>query len=78
MKTIIPILAMMFLVGCGNNAKDQSSSTNSTSVEPPVSLNITNSPSANDAVNRSPAVEMTNAPVIPNNTVTNIPAPTNQ
>jgi hypothetical protein len=35
MKTIIPILAMMFLVGCRNNSTNQSNSTNSASSDPP-------------------------------------------
>jgi uncharacterized lipoprotein YajG len=68
MKTIIPLLAIMFMAGCGNNSMNQSGSTNSPSSEPPASSNNTNSPS----------VEMTNAPAITNNTGTNIPATTNQ
>src|SRR6267142_1665119 len=45
MKTIIPLLAMMFLVGCGNNSMNQSSPTNSAASEPPAgSNNNTNSP----------------------------------
>jgi hypothetical protein len=68
MKTIIPLLAMMFMVGCGNNSMNQSSSTNSASSEPPVGSSNTNSPS----------VEMTNAPAITNSAGTNLPATTNQ
>jgi hypothetical protein len=68
MKTIIPLLAMMFMVGCGNNSTNQSGSANSSSSEPPASSSNTNSPS----------VEMTNAPAITNNTETNFPATTNQ
>jgi hypothetical protein len=35
MKTIIPIIAMMFLVGCRNNSSNQSNSNNSTPGDPP-------------------------------------------
>gem|GEM_PF-6580401 len=69
---------MMFLVGCGNNAMNQSNSTNSASGEPPVSSSNTNSPSTNDMVNNSPSVEMTNTPAITNGMGTNVPATTNQ
>jgi uncharacterized lipoprotein YajG len=78
MKTIIPLLAMMFLAGCGNKSTEPSSSTDSTPVVPPVSLNFTNSSPTNEMVHRNPAVEMTNAPVITNDMGTNIPAATNQ
>jgi hypothetical protein len=79
MKTIIPLLSLMFLVGCGkNNSMDQSSSTNSTSAEPPVSSINTNSPATNDVVNTSPAIQTTNVSVMTNATGTNIPATTNQ
>jgi len=69
MKTIISLLAVMFLVGCGNNSMNQSNSTNSVSGEPP---------STNDMMNNNPTVEMTNAPAITNSIGTNLPATTNQ
>src|SRR5260221_9522349 len=88
MKTIIPLLAVMFLVGCGNNnSTNQSSSTNSASSEPPASsgsasMANTNSsmasPSTNDVMTNSPAGEMTNAPAVINEAATNTPATTNQ
>jgi uncharacterized lipoprotein YajG len=78
MKTIIPILAMMFLAGCGNNSTNQPNSTNSMSSEPPVISGNTNSPSTNDMMNNNPAAGMTNAPAITNGAGTNLPATTNQ
>src|SRR5882724_6763668 len=93
MKTIIPLLAVMFLVGCGNNnSTNQSNSTNSASSEPPASSgsasmantntmannNSPSSPSTNDVMNNSPAGEMTNAPAVISETATNPPATTNQ
>jgi hypothetical protein len=68
MKTIIPLLTMMFLVGCGSNSMDQSSSTNSSASEPPANSGNTNSPS----------LETTNAPAITNSADANPPATTNQ
>ena len=68
MKIIIPIVALMFLAGCGNNSTDQSNSTNSASGNLPGGSSDTH----------SPAVEMTNAPAITNGMGTNIPAMTNQ
>ena len=70
MKAIIPILAVMFLAGCGNNSMNQSSSTNSAASEPPASsISSNNIPSATD---------MTNIPAITNDAGTNLPATTNQ
>jgi hypothetical protein len=77
MKTIMPLLAMMFMVGCGNNSMNQSGSTNSSS-EPPASSGNTNSPSTNDMINNGPGIEMTNVPAITNDASTNLPATTNQ
>jgi hypothetical protein len=80
MKTIIPILAMMFLVGCGNNSMNQSNPTNSASSQPPAGSSITNNPPTNNnnIVNNSPPAQVTNAPAITNNAGTNLPASTNQ
>ena len=66
MKTIIPILAMMLLAGCGQNSTDQSNSTNSTASAPPAISDNTN--------NNMPVNGMTNAPVVS----TNQPTTTNQ
>jgi hypothetical protein len=80
MKTIIPILAMMFLVGCGNNSMNQPGSTNSASSQPQTGSSNTNNPSTNNdnIVNNSPPAQMTNAPAITNSAGTNLPASTNQ
>jgi uncharacterized lipoprotein YajG len=77
-KTIIPLLAMMFLVGCGNNSSNQSNSTNSASGEPPAGSINTNSPSTNEMINNIPAAGMTNVPAITNGAGTNLPVTTNQ
>jgi hypothetical protein len=81
MKAIIPLLALLFLVGCGNNnSTDQSSSTNSVSSEPAASsINTNNSPVTNDIINNNaPAPQMTNTLGITNEASTNLPATTNQ
>jgi hypothetical protein len=75
MKTIIPLLTIMFLAGCGNNSTNQSSATNSMSSEPSAD---TNNLSTTNIVNNTPSVEMTNAPTITNGIDTNLPAMTNQ
>jgi hypothetical protein len=77
MKKIIPILAAMFLVGCGNNSMNQSSSTNSASGAPSASSDI-NSPPTNNMNNNGATVQMTNTPAITNDVSTNLPATTNQ
>ena len=77
MKTIIPLLAVTFLAGCGNNSMDQSGTTNSVSSEPPANSGLTNNSSTN-MVGNTPSVEMTNAPTITNGVDTNLPAMTNQ
>jgi uncharacterized lipoprotein YajG len=57
MKTMIPLLAMIFLAGCGNNSTNQSSSTNNDNTvnnSPPVQ--VTNTPAiTNDAGTNLPA-----------------------
>lgn len=76
--TIIPLLATMFLAGCGKNSMNQSNSTNSASGEPSASSGNTNSPSTNDTTNNNPAAVMTNTPAINNVAGTNLPVTTNQ
>jgi hypothetical protein len=78
MITIIPLLAMTFLAGCGNNSMNQSNATNSASGVPPAGSANTNSPSTNGAMNNMPAAEMTNAPAMTNGAGTNLPATTNK
>jgi hypothetical protein len=77
MKIIIPLLAVMFLAGCGNNSTDQSGATNSVAGEPPSGSSFTNNSSTN-MVDNAPSAEMTNAPAITNGIDTNVPAMTNQ
>jgi uncharacterized lipoprotein YajG len=78
MKTIIPLLAVMFLAGCGNNSTTQSSATNSVSSEPPADTNNMSATNSINNINNTPPVEMTNAPAITNGVDTNLPAMTNQ
>jgi uncharacterized lipoprotein YajG len=67
MKMILPILALAFLVGCGNNS-------NSTS-NPPSGSYDTNNATTNSMVNNNtPAISDS----MTNSSTTNIPATTNQ
>ena len=59
MKKIIPLMALMFLAGCGNHSTDnQSGSANPAANEPAPGAVDTNAPAASGASNSSPANEM--------------------
>ena len=59
MKKIIPLIALMFLAGCGNNSTDnQSGSANPPTSEPAPGSADTNAPAVSGASNSSPGNEM--------------------
>jgi len=69
MKTIIPLFALLLLVGCGVHSNDnQSGATNSTASELPASPGNLN----------NPTMGTTNVPAITNGNSTGLPTVTNQ
>ena len=86
MKMIIPILAVVFLAGCGNNSTEEQSNstnapaTNAESASPSSSggMNMTPTNDNNETINKPAVGALTNPPAITNETSTNNPATTNQ
>jgi PBP1b-binding outer membrane lipoprotein LpoB len=83
---IVPVLAMLFLVGCGKNPAGEQSNytnapaTNAESASPSNSsgMNMTPPNANNETINKPAAGTLTNPPAITNETSTNNPATTNQ
>jgi hypothetical protein len=81
MKKIIPLIALMFLAGCGNNStENQSGSANPPTSEPVPGATDTNTPAMSGASNSAPANETAPGGTTTNSGMmdTNIPAGTNQ
>ncbi len=83
MKKIIPLIALMFLAGCGNNApENQSGSANPATSEPAPGAADTNAPAASgeSGTNGSPVNETSTNSTTTNSSMmgTNGPAGTNQ
>ena len=81
MKKIIPLIALMFLAGCGNNStENQSGSANPAASEPAPGSTDTNAPAASGATNSSPDNEMATNSITTNSSImgTNATAGTNQ
>ena len=81
MKKIIPLIAVMFLAGCGNNStENQSGPVNPPTSEQPSNSGDTNSSGTSEGITNSPSIETTtNSPATNSNAMpTNAPAGTNQ
>jgi len=81
MKKIIPLIALMFLAGCGNNStENQSGSANPPASESAPGSTDTNTPAMSGASNSAPANETAPGGTTTNSGMidTNTPAGTNQ